>query len=90
MAVILIVEDDVLIRQLAELMILDWGHHILSALRRTTRRLSTFGPRTKSTCFSPTYVSRQKKHGGCDVAAGGDLAAPWTARSLHHSHSAAI
>jgi CheY-like chemotaxis protein len=31
MAVILIVEDDVFIRDDAEMMIQDWGHHILSA-----------------------------------------------------------
>jgi CheY-like chemotaxis protein len=31
MAVILIVEDDVLIREIAEPMIEDWGHHTLSA-----------------------------------------------------------
>ena len=31
MAVILIVEDDVFIREIAEMMIQDWGHHTLSA-----------------------------------------------------------
>ena len=31
MAVILIVEDDVFVRQIAELMIEDWGHNTLSA-----------------------------------------------------------
>ncbi len=31
MAVILVVEDDVFIREMAESMILDWGHGILSA-----------------------------------------------------------
>ena len=31
MAVILVVEDDVFIRETAELMIMDWGHHIFSA-----------------------------------------------------------
>ena len=31
MAVILVVEDDVFIREIAELMIQDWGHHTLSA-----------------------------------------------------------
>jgi CheY-like chemotaxis protein len=31
MAVILIVEDDVFIRDIAEMMVQDWGHHTLSA-----------------------------------------------------------
>jgi CheY-like chemotaxis protein len=31
MAVILVVEDDVFIRQVAEMMIQDWGHDIISA-----------------------------------------------------------
>ena len=31
MAVILIVEDDVFIREMAEMLIQDWGHHTLSA-----------------------------------------------------------
>ena len=31
MAVILIVEDDVFIREIAEMMIQDWGHETLSA-----------------------------------------------------------
>jgi CheY-like chemotaxis protein len=31
MAVILIVEDDVFTREIAEMMIQDWGHHTLSA-----------------------------------------------------------
>lgn len=31
MAVILVVEDDVFIREIAEMMIQDWGHQILSA-----------------------------------------------------------
>jgi CheY-like chemotaxis protein len=31
MAVILVVEDDVFIREIAELMIQDWGYHTLSA-----------------------------------------------------------
>jgi CheY-like chemotaxis protein len=31
MAVIMIVEDEVFIREIAELMIQDWGHHTLSA-----------------------------------------------------------
>jgi len=31
MAVILIVEDDMFIREIAEMMIQDWGHHTLSA-----------------------------------------------------------
>lgn len=30
-AAILVVEDDVFIREIAEMMIRDWGHHILSA-----------------------------------------------------------
>jgi CheY-like chemotaxis protein len=31
MAVVLVVEDDVFIREIAEMMIGDWGHHTLSA-----------------------------------------------------------
>ena len=31
MAVILVVEDDVFIRQIAEMMMQDWGHEVLSA-----------------------------------------------------------
>jgi len=67
MAVILVVEDDVFIREVAEMMIEDWGHEILSAndvgegmaLIRSTQRIDAL--------FTDIYL-KAAVHGGCDLA----------------------
>jgi CheY-like chemotaxis protein len=67
MAVILIVEDDVFIRQLAELMILDWGHHVLSACDVPEALVHLRSPHHIDALFTDVSV-KAEKHGGCDVA----------------------
>lgn len=67
MAVILIVEDDVFIREIAEVMIQDWGHHTLSAsdadealsLLRSSQHIDAL--------FTDIYL-KTAVHGGCDLA----------------------
>jgi CheY-like chemotaxis protein len=53
MAVILVVEDDVFIREMAESIIFDWGHQILSACD-VPEASFTSAPRTTSTPYSWT------------------------------------
>lgn len=67
MAVILIVEDDVFIREVAEMMIQDWGHHTLSAndvdealsLLRSHRHIDAL--------FTDIYL-KTAVFGGCELA----------------------
>ena len=67
MAVILIVEDDVFIREIAEMMIQDWGHSTLSAsdvdealtLLRSTQPIDAL--------FTDIYL-KNSVHGGCELA----------------------
>jgi CheY-like chemotaxis protein len=55
MAVILVVEDDVFIRQVAEMMIQDWGHDILSA-SDADERLYSCDPINALTHSLPTSI----------------------------------
>ena len=67
MAVILIVEDDVFIREIAEMMIQDWGHQTLSAsdvgeglsLLRSARHIDAL--------FTDVFL-KTAVVGGCDLA----------------------
>ena len=67
MATILVVEDDVFIRQLAELMILDWGHHVLSACDVPEALVHLRSPHHIDALFTDVGL-KAEKHGGCDVA----------------------
>ena len=67
MAVILVVEDDVFIRELAESMIQDWGHTILSAsdVPQAMAHLRSGAP--INALFTDVYL-KMEIHGGCDIA----------------------
>jgi CheY-like chemotaxis protein len=67
MAVILVVEDDVFIRQLAESMILDWGHHILLACDVPEALIHLRSPHPIDALFTDVNL-KAELHGGCDVA----------------------
>jgi CheY-like chemotaxis protein len=67
MAVILVVEDDVFIRQMAETMILDWGHQILSACDVPEALTHLRSPQHIDALFTDVNL-RGEMHGGCDVA----------------------
>src|SRR5665213_1645487 len=67
MAVILVVEDDVFIRQMAETMILDWGHQILSACDVPEALAHLQSPSHIDALFTDVYL-KAEVHGGCDVA----------------------
>jgi CheY-like chemotaxis protein len=67
MATILIVEDDVFIREMAELMIEDWGHHILSAGDMGEALVHLRAPQHIDAMFTDVYL-RADVHGGCDLA----------------------
>jgi DNA-binding NtrC family response regulator len=67
MAIILVVEDDVFIREIAEMMIQDWGHQTLAAgtvdeamvLLRSSQRIDAL--------FTDIYL-KEAILGGCDLA----------------------
>jgi CheY-like chemotaxis protein len=67
MAVILVVEDDVFIRELAESMIQDWGHAVLSAsdVAQAMAHLRSDAP--IDALFTDVYLQTEI-HGGCDIA----------------------
>jgi CheY-like chemotaxis protein len=67
MAVILIVEDDPFIREIAELMIQDWGHQILSASDVTEALVHLRSPQHIDALFTDVYL-KADVHGGCDIA----------------------
>jgi CheY-like chemotaxis protein len=67
MAMILVVEDDVFIRELAESMILDWGHQILSASDVPEALAHLRSPCHIDAIFTDVYL-RAEIHGGCDIA----------------------
>ena len=82
MAVILIVEDDVFIREIAEMMIQDWGHHTLSAsdvdealsLLRSAQHIDAL--------FTDIYL-KTAVLGGCELAHQAIAASAEIARALH-------
>lgn len=67
MAVILVVEDDVFIREIAEMMIQDWGHQILSASDVNEALLHLHSPQHIDALFTDIYL-KADVHGGCDLA----------------------
>ena len=58
MAVILVVEDDVFIREIAELMIQEWGHHTLSASDVDEALLLLRAPRHIDALFTDIYLKK--------------------------------
>jgi DNA-binding NtrC family response regulator len=67
MAVILIVEDDVFIREVAEMMIQDWGHQTLAASDVDEALVFVRSPQTIDALFTDIYL-KALVHGGCDLA----------------------
>jgi CheY-like chemotaxis protein len=75
MAVILVVEDDVFIREMAESMILDWGHQILSACDVPEALVHLRSGSHIDALFTDIYL-KAEIHGGCDVAREAILLCP--------------
>jgi CheY-like chemotaxis protein len=67
MAVILIVEDDVFIRAIAEMMIQDWGHQTLSASDIDEALALLCCPQHIDALFTDIYL-KTAVLGGCDLA----------------------
>ena len=67
MAMILVVEDDAFIRELAESMIQDWGHAILSASDVPQAMAHLRSGVTIDALFTDVYL-KAEIHGGCDIA----------------------
>ena len=67
MAVILIVEDDVFIREIAEMMIQDWGHQTLAASDVDEALIFLRSPQHIDALFTDIYL-KALVHGGCDLA----------------------
>jgi CheY-like chemotaxis protein len=67
MAVILVVEDDPLIRMLAEMMIQDWGHETLSAGDEDEALSILRSPQHVDALFTDIYL-KASVLGGCDLA----------------------
>ncbi len=67
MAVILIVEDDVFIREIAEMMIQDWGHHTLTASDVDEALIQLRSDQPIDALFTDIYL-KAAVHGGCDLA----------------------
>jgi CheY-like chemotaxis protein len=66
-AVILIVEDDMFIRQIAELMIRDWGHETVSASDVDEALVILRSPQQIDALFTDIYL-KDEVLGGCDLA----------------------
>lgn len=67
MAVILIVEDDVFIREMAEMMVQDWGHHTLSASDVDEALLLLRSSQPIDALFTDIYL-KTAVLGGCELA----------------------
>ena len=67
MAVILVVEDDVFIREIAEMMIQDWGHQTLSADDVDEALALLRSPRHIDALFTDIYL-KTAVLGGCELA----------------------
>src|SRR5580704_5359371 len=67
MAVILIVEDDVFTRDMAEMMIQDWGHQTLSASDVDEALSLLRSPQHIDALFTDIYL-KAAVLGGCDLA----------------------
>jgi CheY-like chemotaxis protein len=67
MAVILVVEDDAFIREIAEMMVQDWGHHTLAA-NDVDEALSILrDPQHIDALFTDIYL-KAAVLGGCELA----------------------
>lgn len=66
-ATILVVEDDEFIRELAESMIKDWGHGILSASDVPQAMEHLRSGEHIDALFTDVYL-KAEMHGGCDIA----------------------
>jgi DNA-binding NtrC family response regulator len=66
-AVILIVEDDVFIREIAEMMVQDRGHHTLSASDVGEALLLLRSPQHIDALFTDIYL-KTRILGGCELA----------------------
>jgi CheY-like chemotaxis protein len=67
MAVILIVEDEVFIREIAEMMIQDWGHHTLSASDVDEALSFLRSAQNIDALFTDIYL-KSAVLGGCELA----------------------
>jgi DNA-binding NtrC family response regulator len=67
MAVILIVEDDVFIREIAEMMMQDWGHETLLASDVDEALSLLRSPQPIDALFTDIYL-KSAVLGGCDLA----------------------
>ena len=67
MAVILIVEDDVFIREIAVMTIEDWGHETLSASDVDEALVLLRSPQSIDLLFTDIYL-QMAVHGGCELA----------------------
>ena len=67
MAVILIVEDEVFIREAAEMMIQDWGHQTLTASDVDEALSILRSPQHIDAMFTDIYL-KTLVQGGCDLA----------------------
>jgi CheY-like chemotaxis protein len=67
MAVILIVEDDVFIREIADMMIQDWGHQTLTASDVDEALAILRSPQPIDALFTDIYL-KSAVLGGCDLA----------------------
>ena len=67
MAVILIVEDDVFIREIADIMIQDFGHQTLAASDVDEALLLLRSPQPIDALFTDIYL-KSTVLGGCDLA----------------------
>jgi len=67
MAVILVVEDDVFIRQVAEMMFQDWGHDILSASDAEEALIFLRSAQHIDALFTDIYL-KHSVLGGCELA----------------------
>ena len=67
MPVVLIVEDDVFIREIAEMMIQDWGHQTLSASDVDEALAILRSPQHIDALFTDIYL-KAAVLGGCDLA----------------------
>jgi CheY-like chemotaxis protein len=67
MAVILVVEDDVFIREIAEMMIQDWGHDTLPASDEDEALSFLRSPQHIDALFTDIYL-KNSILGGCELA----------------------
>ena len=87
MAVILIVEDEVFIREIAELMIQDWGHHTLVASDVDEALVHLRSAEHIDALFTDIYLKKLVL-GGCDLARQAiELRPELRGRSMCHSIS---